>query len=137
MANFYTFARSVSKLVLFFYPLGGRRTEVNWCDIRESNSFLMVGSHECRHKHLYRIEIKLTFKSLHPFGICSQLQDPITFRLDFKLERMMGIEPTSQAWEVHILPLNHTRINKEHLDGIFGGTTLQTFRKNKPQLPNK
>jgi hypothetical protein len=23
-------------------------------------------------------KIKLTFKSLHPFGICSQLQDPIT-----------------------------------------------------------
>ena len=26
-----------------------------------------------------------------------------------RMERMMGIEPTSQAWEVHILPLNHTR----------------------------
>ena len=25
------------------------------------------------------------------------------------LERAMGIEPTSQAWEAHILPLNHAR----------------------------
>ena len=28
---------------------------------------------------------------------------------DFKLERVKGIEPSSQAWEAHILPLNHTR----------------------------
>ena len=26
-----------------------------------------------------------------------------------KLERVKGIEPSSQAWEAHILPLNHTR----------------------------
>ena len=25
------------------------------------------------------------------------------------LERVKGIEPSSQAWEAHILPLNHTR----------------------------
>src|ERR1044071_5788412 len=27
-----------------------------------------------------------------------------------KVERVKGIEPSSQAWEAHILPLNHTRI---------------------------
>ena len=25
------------------------------------------------------------------------------------LERVMGIEPTSSAWEAEVLPLNHTR----------------------------
>jgi hypothetical protein len=25
------------------------------------------------------------------------------------VERVKGIEPSSQAWEAHILPLNHTR----------------------------
>jgi hypothetical protein len=30
------------------------------------------------------------------------------------LERVKGIEPSSQPWEGHILPLNHTR-NKEML----------------------
>ena len=27
----------------------------------------------------------------------------------FLLERVMGIEPTSQPWEGHILPMNYTR----------------------------
>ena len=26
-----------------------------------------------------------------------------------KLERVMGIEPTSSAWEAEVLPLNYTR----------------------------
>src|SRR5436190_22308944 len=26
------------------------------------------------------------------------------------LERVKGIEPSSQAWEAHVLPLNHTRL---------------------------
>ena len=28
------------------------------------------------------------------------------------VERVKGIEPSSQAWEAHILPLNHTRTEK-------------------------
>ena len=28
-----------------------------------------------------------------------------------KMERVMGIEPTSSAWEAEVLPLNHTRTN--------------------------
>ena len=28
----------------------------------------------------------------------------------FTLERAMGIEPTTQAWEARILPLNYARI---------------------------
>ncbi len=27
-----------------------------------------------------------------------------------KLERVMGIEPTSKAWEALVLPLNYTRV---------------------------
>ena len=40
------------------------------------------------------------------------------------MERVKGIEPSSQAWEAHILPLNHTRknlvpgIDQEALSGI-------------------
>jgi hypothetical protein len=26
-----------------------------------------------------------------------------------KVERVKGIEPSPQAWEAHVLPLNHTR----------------------------
>ena len=29
-----------------------------------------------------------------------------------KMERVMGIEPTSKAWEAFVLPLNHTRVFK-------------------------
>ena len=29
------------------------------------------------------------------------------------MERVKGIEPSSQAWEAHILPLNHTRAWKD------------------------
>ena len=29
--------------------------------------------------------------------------------LQIELERVKGIEPSSQAWEARILPLNHTR----------------------------
>ena len=29
------------------------------------------------------------------------------------VERVKGIEPSSQAWEAHILPLNHTRVWKD------------------------
>ena len=31
------------------------------------------------------------------------------------LERVKGIEPSSQAWEARILPLNHTRIGSDEL----------------------
>ena len=29
------------------------------------------------------------------------------------MERVKGIEPSSQAWEAHILPLNHTRVSED------------------------
>jgi hypothetical protein len=31
------------------------------------------------------------------------------------MERVKGIEPSSQAWEARILPLNHTRIHDARL----------------------
>ena len=34
------------------------------------------------------------------------------------LERVKGIEPSSQAWEAHVLPLNHTRIAGNLLAGF-------------------
>ena len=40
------------------------------------------------------------------FGFCNRL---VLSDLE-KLERVKGIEPSSQAWEAHILPLNHTRL---------------------------
>jgi hypothetical protein len=30
-----------------------------------------------------------------------------------RMERVKGIEPSSQPWEGHILPLNHTRLRTE------------------------
>ena len=33
------------------------------------------------------------------------------------MERVMGIEPTSSAWEAEVLPLNHTRL----IAAILGG----------------
>ena len=33
------------------------------------------------------------------------------------MERVKGIEPSSQPWEGHILPLNHTRLFKPHCTG--------------------
>ena len=36
------------------------------------------------------------------------------------MERVKGIEPSSQPWEGHILPLNHTRT---------GQITLQTMNR--------
>ena len=35
------------------------------------------------------------------------------------LERVKGIEPSSQAWEAHILPLNHTRAGKTDLKKVI------------------
>ena len=39
-------------------------------------------------------------------GICHVLSQPVT---SCQMERVKGIEPSSRAWEAHILPLNHTR----------------------------
>ncbi len=38
-------------------------------------------------------------------GVCMNIGDSGSARL----ERVKGIEPSSQAWEARILPLNHTR----------------------------
>ena len=46
------------------------------------------------------------------------------------VERVKGIEPSSQAWEAHILPLNHTRKNLlPRIDQCLGGTI-------RPDRPN-
>ena len=39
-----------------------------------------------------------------------QMQKLQHFRGSFKLERVMGIEPTYPAWEAGVLPLNYTRV---------------------------
>ena len=44
------------------------------------------------------------------------------------LERVKGIEPSSQAWEAHVLPLNHTRILNE-------GIVYQEARQNARTSP--
>jgi hypothetical protein len=47
------------------------------------------------------------------------------------MERVKGIEPSSQAWEAHILPLNHTRSSDpaifgqaDHVDKFYSGRVL-------------
>ena len=48
------------------------------------------------------------------------------------VERVKGIEPSSQAWEAHILPLNHTRIllMKVYLPSLHQrrNTPIRTWR---------
>jgi integrase len=41
-------------------------------------------------------------------GACRGLSGPVA---TCHLERVKGIEPSSQAWEAHVLPLNHTRVH--------------------------
>ena len=41
------------------------------------------------------------------------------------MERVKGIEPSSQAWEAHILPLNHTRIRTNDPGSSKPPVTLQ------------
>ena len=39
--------------------------------------------------------------------------------LSKKMERVKGIEPSSQAWEAHILPLNHTRTGETDCEKVI------------------
>ena len=41
------------------------------------------------------------------------------------LERVKGIEPSSQAWEARILPLNHTRVPLPTLPSSLSVASLQ------------
>jgi hypothetical protein len=43
------------------------------------------------------------------------------------MERVKGIEPSSQAWEAHVLPLNHTRV-RTRLTGSTDGGQVQGGR---------
>jgi hypothetical protein len=46
---------------------------------------------------------------------CEGLQNRVTRtgkRRERMLERVMGIEPTLEAWEAAVLPLNYTRIEE-------------------------
>ena len=64
---------------------------------------------ENRPKMRGRLPKKLPTRVLElffPLGNC------FIFRQLRSLERVKGIEPSSQAWEAHVLPLNHTR-NRE------------------------
>ena len=40
------------------------------------------------------------------------------------MERVKGIEPSSQAWEARVLPLNYTRVEHESYSG--DGQILKT-----------
>lgn len=35
------------------------------------------------------------------------------------MERMMGIEPTTSAWEAEVLPLNYIRVNIEFKNSVY------------------
>ena len=50
-----------------------------------------------------------------PEGIKKELQGSPDF-----LERAMGIEPTSGAWEAHVLPMNYARLYEKD-NNIFTG----------------
>ena len=44
--------------------------------------------------------------------IKKHLTDFLQFVSCFQMERMVGIEPATSAWEADVLPLNYTRIWK-------------------------
>src|SRR5271154_1443926 len=44
-------------------------------------------------------------------------QPPVLIAERIKLERVMGIEPTSSAWEADALPLCYTRFSKKRMTG--------------------
>ena len=48
-----------------------------------------------------------------PFPTIKETHRPVGWCVS--LERVMGIEPTSQAWEARILPMNYTRIGRDAL----------------------
>ena len=73
---------------------------------------------------------------LEPFGQILSFDVFILFSLD--LERVKGIEPSSQAWEAYALPLSYTRNNfltsskKRHdisLSYTITALKLQVFSK--------
>ena len=41
------------------------------------------------------------------------------------MERVKGIEPSSQAWEARILPLNHTRLRPDSVVATAGRPASQ------------
>ena len=45
-----------------------------------------------------------------PYALVMHLLKMPVFQRFFTLERAMGIEPTTQAWEARILPLNYARM---------------------------
>ena len=55
------------------------------------------------------------------------------------MERVMGIEPTSKAWEAFVLPLNHTRAAASVYDSLPPGNNcaragLALFGQEAPGL---
>ena len=42
--------------------------------------------------------------------ICNKKKTTVCARHTVALERLMGVEPTSEAWEASILPMNYSRI---------------------------
>ena len=55
------------------------------------------------------------------------------------LERVKGIEPSSQAWEARILPLNHTRLRPECVGATAGRPAKSSNEFIQPclLLPNR
>src|SRR2546427_12667955 len=56
--------------------------------------------------------------------------------LDYQFERVKGIEPSSQAWEAHILPLNHTR-NDSTISSNFSRRVQQECGHEGPEGPEE
>ena len=68
----------------------------------------------------------IVHKTLVNSGVCHSLAEPVA---TCQLERVKGIEPSSQAWEARILPLNHTRVLRPILTAAAAMTS--------PNSPNR
>ena len=57
--------------------------------------------------------------------VADLVTDPVTGQAAPELERVMGIEPTLEAWEAAVLPLNYTRVTIQ-VARIIAGACLGT-----------
>jgi hypothetical protein len=56
------------------------------------------------------------------------MHDELPVKPAWVMERAMGIEPTSEAWEASILPLNYARSGSERDDSITEGKREKRVR---------
>ena len=106
-----------------------RRSAASWA-LKKSKDMALISA------TLGHRDIEMTQRYL---GVISEARQDIAnslgdlFSAPEKMERVMGIEPTSLAWEARILPLNHTR--EDDLPELPEETVTQLYPKDEILYP--